>query len=449
MKWLFGSDKKSSRTAEGIRKAGNRMIRIQSLDIFGPYSESQNGQYVLIREDSDRENGIGGYRDSGNGRFALVNKGQVVYVGECERPTKGEVANNGIFAITDNLFGDKLGSKLYVYSANGNLRFSHVFTANTLNIGISAEGTHVAAQLCNSETEDSGKLYLFDVNQCKVASMFAPETGWANRYEFAELEKIVYLCYKNSRCYAYSFDGTFLDSSRYESERVEDASPINLVLIVREKLSGATKEKLPGLLSMIDKAFEGNLFDNHDYRALAYRLKGEIQESLGDVERAILSYQEALNIDPKIGIKQRLKKLEKQAKPIGPSNSAKQRAKPASKPSEPNVISCAAVQEALYSFTQYAFIGGAIKAEPLDIKHFPTTLTILRSGTLTQQDLAAQSLPVQKVFYELLTQYIMFLTMNPGLLFPSNFLAQSSAKTLGPQVTAYMANHGWPFPQML
>src|SRR3990172_1142232 len=104
MKWLFSFGKKSSPTVEDIRKVGSRMVRIQSLDMFGPYSESENGQYLLIRQDSDRERGIGGYRDSGNGRFALVNKGQVVYVDEWERPTEGEVSNTGTFAITDTLF---------------------------------------------------------------------------------------------------------------------------------------------------------------------------------------------------------------------------------------------------------------------------------------------------------------------------------------------------------
>jgi tetratricopeptide (TPR) repeat protein len=449
MKWLFGFRKESPTTVEDIRKVGSSMIRIQSLDIFGPYSESEDGEYLLIRQDSDRERGIGGYRNSGNGRFALVKKGQVIYVGECERPTEGEVSNTGTFAITDTLFGDNLGSKLYVYSGDGTLRFSHMFTANMLNIGISVQGTHVLAQLCNSDTEDSGKLYLFDIRQSKVISAFVPETGWADKYEFSVPDKIVYLCYKNSRRYAYSFDGIFLDSHRYDHERVEDASPTDLILIVREKMNGSTQEQLPSLLSMISKAFEGNLNDYHDYHALAYRLKGEIQESMGNVEQAISAYQKALNIDPKVGVKQRLKKLEKEIKLVGSSGSTKKRTKLISKPPKLSPISCAAVQEVLYNFTQYAFIGGSIKAEPLDIKHFPTVLTILRSGTLRQQDLATQSLQVQRVFYELLSQYMMFLAMNPELPFPPDFLTQSSAKALGSQVTAYMAEHKWPFPQML
>ncbi|WP_157817637.1 tetratricopeptide repeat protein [Candidatus Thiodictyon syntrophicum] len=314
MKWPFSFGKQSSPKAGDIQKVGSRMIRIASLDMLGPYSESEDAQYLLIRQDSDQKHGIGGYRTSGNGRFALVSKGKVVYLGECQRPTEGCVANTGIFAITDTLFGDKRASKLYVFSSSGALRLSHAFKANTLNIGISAEGTHVAAQLCNSDTEDSGKLFLFDVAQSKVISSFTPETGWADKYEFAVAEKMVSLCYKNKRRYRYSFDGIFLDENRYDRERVEDASPTDLVLIVREKLTNTSNEQLPVLLSMINKALEAGLSDYPDYRALAYRFRGEIQELLGAVEHAISAYQEALKVDPKVGVKQKLKKLEKQLK---------------------------------------------------------------------------------------------------------------------------------------
>ena len=451
MKWPFGSKKKKASKSEkdDVRKVGSRMLRISSLDMFGPYSESRNGRYLLLRQDSDREQGRGGYRESGNGKFALVDNGSVVFTGECERPTEGAVSNSGTFAITDTLFGDKLGSKLYVYSADGNLIFEHRFSANTLNIGISPEGSHVAAQMCNSDTDDSGKLFLFDISQAKVIAAFIPETGWAKEYEFSVSDGILTLCYRGNRKYEYRFDGTFLDTERFEFERVEDASPTELVLLVREKLKSATNEELPGLLSLIDRAFVGNLSEYHDYRALAFRLKGEINESLGNADQAISAYREAISIDPKIGVKQRLRKLEKANAPSGSSYAKKKKGKPATNNVMKYPITGETVQEAIYNFTQYAFIGGSIKETPLDAEKFASTFTILREGPLSQEELAAQSLPTQRVIYELLTQYIMFLSMNPSLPFPPDFLAKSNSKMLGHHVTAYIAEHEWPFTQML
>lgn len=441
MKWLFGSEKKEAPAKDDISKVGDRMLRISSLDMFGPYSESKNGRYLLIRQDSDRERGRGGYRESGNGRFALVENGSVVFAGECERPTEGEVSNTGTFAITDTLFGDKLGSKLYVYSADGVQLIAHTFSANTLNIGISSEATHVVAQLCNSDTNDSGKLFLFEVSQSKVITTFIPETGWANEYEFSVPDGILYLCYRENRKYRYQLDGTFIDRERFERERIEDASPIELVSIVYEKMDSATNEQLPSLLSLIDRAFEGNLSEYHDYRALAFRLKGELNESLGNNEQAILAYREAININPKIGVKQKLKKLDKANMS---SNTKKKKDN-----LNTEAVTGASVQELIYNFTQYAFIGGSIKETPLDSEKFPSTFSIFRAGPLSQQELAVQSLPIQRVIYELLTQYIMFFSMNPSLLFPPDFLDQSNSKLLGYQVTSYIAQHEWPFPQMI
>jgi hypothetical protein len=50
---------------------------------------------------------------------------------------------------------------------------------------------------------------------------------------------------------------------------------------------------------------------------------------------------------------------------------------------------------------------------------------------------------------ELLRQYVMFLLMNPHLQFPPDFLDDSTDGGLGSGPHAYIAEHRWPFPQML
>jgi hypothetical protein len=114
-----------------------------------------------------------------------------------------------------------------------------------------------------------------------------------------------------------------------------------------------------------------------------------------------------------------------------------------------NTVTGTSVQELFYNFTQHAFIGGSIKKTPLDSEKFSSAFSILRAGPLSQQELAFQSLSIQRVIYELLTQYIMFFSMNPSLSFPSDFLDQSNSKLLGHQVTSYIAQHKWLFPQMI
>lgn len=140
MKWLFSLKKKSPPAEDDVKKIGSRMVRLKSVNMFGPYSESESGEYLVVWQDYDSNQGLGGYRHSGNGSFALVRSGKVLLTRECERPRDGKVVNSGVFAILDTLFGDKLGSKLYVYDASGDLLLGYTFSANSYNNSISNDG---------------------------------------------------------------------------------------------------------------------------------------------------------------------------------------------------------------------------------------------------------------------------------------------------------------------
>jgi len=311
MKWLFSS-KKQRAPAEDIEKVGSQMVRINSIDFFGPYSESLDGKYLIACQDSDPSRGIGGYRTEGKGHFVLVESGKVLFSKECQRPNDGRVSNNGTVIVCDWLFGDQIGSKLLAYNVDGQQILERRFTANAYNNGISADGQFAVVQLCNSDTDDGNKLDLFDLRKRTILSSFIPETGWANSYEFDPNSKILSLCYRNGRSYRYSFDGGFLDFSRYQTERVEDASPTELVLIVQEKLRESVSADVDKLLSLLERAYSEDLTEYPDYLALAHRLRGELYEVAGDAHRAIEAYRDALALNPKIGVKKRLSKLEKQ-----------------------------------------------------------------------------------------------------------------------------------------
>jgi len=68
---------------------------------------------------------------------------------------------------------------------------------------------------------------------------------------------------------------------------------------------------------------------------------------------------------------------------------------------------------------------------------------------ITADDVAAMPAKEARAMYEILTQYIMFLTMNPHLWYPDEFLLGSSGSRLGTPLLQYFAEHRWPFPQMI
>ncbi|MGL4206938.1 MAG: hypothetical protein ACRCRW_12580 [Aeromonadaceae bacterium] len=59
------------------------------------------------------------------------------------------------------------------------------------------------------------------------------------------------------------------------------------------------------------------------------------------------------------------------------------------------------------------------------------------------------AMPKKMALYELLTQYIMFLTINSHLKFPHDFLVGTSEISLGKSLLSYINEHRWPFPQLL
>jgi hypothetical protein len=297
----------------GDTKASKRNDFISSVEgmveMHGAFSRSPNDQYWLVRQDSDIKRGVGGFRHSGNGRFALLKHGKLVCHGECERPSNGVVSNAGIFAIDDTLFGDTLGAKLLVYSSECRLLFSHKFNANIFNMGISDTGNYVVVQLCNSDNDDANKLYLFDINNKKV--VFAIESSWSDSYRISEDERIVYLNFRNfPRSYRCTFNGELLDADLFESDAIDKATGAELFFLAQSKYS-TTSINPDEITRLLDKSIETGLSQYPEYLAKAYRIKGEICESAKDIKAAIQWYEKALETHEKVGVKRKLTALKK------------------------------------------------------------------------------------------------------------------------------------------
>lgn len=116
------------------------------------------------------------------------------------------------------------------------------------------------------------------------------------------------------------------------------------------------------------------------------------------------------------------------------------------------MISSSDVCKVLYSFAQQAFKGSIDELKNQQIKRYceENIFTLIKSKkalTLTQINKLSQD--ELKLLYELLTQYIMFLTMFKELEFPDYFLNDSSENQLGNSVLGYISEHSWPFPQLL
>jgi hypothetical protein len=76
--WPFSKKKKvQKRSHQSVSRVGSGSVRVSSMDFFGSYSESKNGEFLVGWSDSDRESGVGGFRQSGEGSYILAEHGEV------------------------------------------------------------------------------------------------------------------------------------------------------------------------------------------------------------------------------------------------------------------------------------------------------------------------------------------------------------------------------------
>jgi hypothetical protein len=150
---------------------GKDFITIPSHDFYGFSSRSPNGRYAIAWLD-------GGPDQSRRGRWLFLDGEKVVAQGKMARPNDGKIADNGVFILNDCGAIETLSGTLKAFGPDGKSIFSRKFKANLFNNGLSPDGRWAVCQTCNSDDDDAGKLFLFDLGQGAELCSWAPESGW-------------------------------------------------------------------------------------------------------------------------------------------------------------------------------------------------------------------------------------------------------------------------------
>lgn len=290
---------------------GGRFLTIPSTGFFGPYAKSPNGRYVLAWRDGNAEGTVGGARQSGHGRFLLMEDGVILAQGRAERPNDGKVADNGVFIINDWRFNTgELSGTFLAYRADGSRILARPFAANLFNNGLSADGRVAVCQTCNAPNPDGSRLTIFDLALGLETGSCVPESGWASAYEFPADSGLVRLVHDDTGGFAYALDGAFTDRSRW----IDSALGRGDIYLVQRLLRDAGDTPSPELLAQLMRGLDQALVPvelDPSHRALALKLRGSCQEALGAKAAALASYDQALVHDPKVGVKRRAELLRK------------------------------------------------------------------------------------------------------------------------------------------
>ena len=304
-----------------ITEFGHGLVAIDALDFIGHSAMSPNGRFRLIWSDRDPEGRRGGHRDEGHGSWALLSGANILAKGRLERPNDGQVADNGTVILSDWMFGSGLNGTFYAFAPDGSELIRQELAANLTSSAISREGSFAVCQTANAPgCPDSCQYILFDLKQGKEISRWEQETGWSDAYEFDIENRALYLLCKDEERIGYSFNGEMMDRTGWERRRILAGD----LLVIKSVLAAVDDNPDPELLNLIHSGLETARREGEIWqKARALRLMGELHEHAGRIDKAIIAYDEALTIDPQVGVSRRLEKLRKALTPTKAKSSGK------------------------------------------------------------------------------------------------------------------------------
>lgn len=294
----------------------DKFVEIPSLGFFGPFRKSHSGEWAICWSDSDAPNHRGGHRDSGHGRYVLYNvtHNKIALQGKLERPNSGCVADNGNFSIEDWHFGSELSGTFYVISSAGRELIKKKFEANLYNSAISDSGHFAVTQTANSPVgEDGNLLTAFDVEKNVELFSIHPPTGWADGYRFAEDIPQLGVVINKIGTFYYDMQGNLLDSEKFDAARLR-CDRYEVVLMAAEELVKAPElndQLASAALEATIRALSLGAEKDQGWKAVALKIQGLAHEFLRNNEAAIAAFDEALRINPKIGVKRKADSLRK------------------------------------------------------------------------------------------------------------------------------------------
>ncbi len=276
-------------------------------DFTGKYHQSPNGKFIIAWNNQNE-----------NGKYILLEKGEIKLQAKMRHPNKGMVSNSGVFILSD-LTSKGMYGVFNIINAAGETLIKQRCKANLGPTGISDDGNFAVCQTLESTSKpDSCKLYFFDINNKKLLWKKQPETlgselNWAESYRFDTKKKIMYMIHDNNRAYSYTFEGTFLDSKLYRDYRINNGNDIEFLEAIQElkvDLSTNTDPKeYETLIFPLEKRLKK--FSDKDSKSKIHRTLGEIFHLQGNNAEAIKHFETALKLNPRVGVKRTLEKLKK------------------------------------------------------------------------------------------------------------------------------------------
>ncbi len=292
-----------------IEEFGHGLVSIPQLDFIGHQARSPNRRFRLIWADRTPDGLRGGNRESGHGSWYLLLDDRIVSSGKLERPQEGKVADNGTFILHDWMFGQGLHGRFVACDSHGQTLIAQQFSANLMSNGLSPDSRYAICQTANAPgSDDSCRYMLFDLEAGREIARWEVETGWAEGYKWDCDAGRVIICLRDGEQAIYDLAGTMVDREGWRRRRIA-AGDLGVIKGVVSSQASLDREMRQDIAAGLRRAArEGEIWS----QARAFRLLGELHETEGEPKKAIKAYDDALRLDPKVGVARRVEKLRKE-----------------------------------------------------------------------------------------------------------------------------------------
>lgn len=234
--------------------------------------------------------------------------------------------SNWMFAQNDFICCFK-GKILYLTDTNFKPLLMYESTSNIAGCGISRTGKYIVCQTAyNHENDkDSGTTIVFDVEQRGIICRKCIEIGVKETSTiFIDEQKKIIAFYVRDNILGqdkniivkYDFNLNPDEKTLKDYYTKPDISPYMLNVRIHELISRANNEmeqwqEIEQEITYLLEKLKNNDNMSHYQLSMTYKQLGDLYSKYDDIEKAILSYETGLSLNPKLTVKKKLNQLKK------------------------------------------------------------------------------------------------------------------------------------------
>jgi hypothetical protein len=286
-------------------------LTLPDLGFFVQSTTSANGRFQLAWNDGSRVQTNAGTRWE-SGRWALLDGERVVHSGHLARPNSGAVSDVGSAVIADWTSDEELQGDLIFVDTDGQVSRLRRYAANLYGVGMSQSGRFAAVSTLAAPSDDASLVAVWDMRDRTELWRRHIDRVFGEVFAFDESRSLLWLNPATANQLAFHLDGRIAtDIAEYQTWLVTAAASSAVVTVVTLQLAewgipdGAQGEQvlqwLSGAVQRSTQPFE---------QASLLRRMGEVAEALGRTDKVIEYWRRAVALNPNVGVKQKLKKID-------------------------------------------------------------------------------------------------------------------------------------------